>query len=292
MKTDIEKILGMSIEDIRDILFHSFYREKTRVKKTGGTRKLYVPSLQLKIIQKKINEESFTNIKLEEGMRGVKQTTHVDHVKDHVGSKYLITTDIKSFFPSVNRKEIYKSLKSLGLYDDISVSLLVDIVSHNGCLPQGAPTSTFLALLTIEDIFKDVKTFAKARNVKITVFVDDWAISGNNKRNVLDVYERLKRLLSEQRLLISEEKTKITNRRNEQKIMNINVGNQTSVPNKYIEEVMLMIRKLKDKSCKEREQEYRRIKGKIAYIKIWNQKSARKLTRFLTKTLMNLRESK
>lgn len=59
--------------------------------------------------------------------------------------------------------------------------MLSDLCCYNGCLPQGAPTSPFLANLAFKELDQDLSILAKQTKKKYSRYADDLTFSANDR---------------------------------------------------------------------------------------------------------------
>jgi retron-type reverse transcriptase len=89
----------------------------------------------------------------------------------------ILKLDIKNFFGSVKRKAIFRSFRRLGYSREVS-DLLTSVVSLNGSLPQGAPTSPALANYAAFRLDVRISAYAAKRGISYTRYADDLTLSG------------------------------------------------------------------------------------------------------------------
>ena len=157
------------------------YREIPRPGKQP--RIIEPPHRILKEIQRKLLKSMLTDLHCDSSIFAQKGKNIVDAVLPHVANPIpkplVLTMDIKNFFPTVTTTQVYKALTSRGISQS-AAQIITRLTTHNGYLPQGAPTSVALARLVIHPVIKDVKRALNSLNVKyfISVYVDDITISG------------------------------------------------------------------------------------------------------------------
>ena len=76
----------------------------------------------------------------------VKKRDPMTHAMAHVGRRFVVRLDIKDFFPSIGLGAVESVFRPFGYKPDV-VNLLSRLTLLNGKLPQGAPTSPYLANL-------------------------------------------------------------------------------------------------------------------------------------------------
>lgn len=148
----------------------------------------------LKSIQKRIYSFLIRNVELPEYCYGgVPKKDNIRNARFHQGNKYVFTTDIKSFFPSINNNQVFALYRSLSISPTIA-RYLTQLTTYKGKLPQGVPTSTLLANLVFSKVGDKINAIAKEHNIKFSIFVDDVTMSSNiDFKNIsLDVIDLIK----------------------------------------------------------------------------------------------------
>lgn len=163
-------------------------------KGTPLTRPINAPVDSLKKIQKRILENIFYKLSLPEYYYGgVKGKDAVLNSRHHQGNKFFFLTDLKDFYPSLTSIAVENSLRKEGFYPDVS-RLLTRISTKGGVIPQGCPTSSFLASLVVHHSIGDLLNKYINEGLKVSVYVDDLTIS-----SPLDFKARTPEIISELR---------------------------------------------------------------------------------------------
>ena len=141
------------------------------------TRPINAPVDSLKRIQKRILENIFYKLSLPEYyFGGIKGKDAVLNSRYHQGNKFFFLTDLKDFYPSLTSRSVENSLRKEGFYPDVS-RLLTRICTKEGVIPQGCPTSSFLASLVVHHSVGDILDNYIKEGLKVSVYVDDLTIS-------------------------------------------------------------------------------------------------------------------
>lgn len=111
-------------------------------------------------------------------MGGVPGRSIFDHAKPHVGRKMLATFDIRDFYPSTKPVMLRPVLERLG-FRDAAADAVLCLVTKDEKLPQGSPTSGFLANLALEPADRTIDWLCRKHGLNFTRYVDDMAISGD-----------------------------------------------------------------------------------------------------------------
>jgi RNA-directed DNA polymerase len=143
------------------------YKERVTISKSGKKRKIHEPVQYLKEIQKLISKKLLTGARVSENAFGFSKGSVINAIEPHLGSRIILMLDIKNAFPSVNRRMVFRLMRShrKGLSFSWYVSeMLCWLTLHLGRLPQGAPTSP-----KIFDLFcsrMDARLTKLAKNVE------------------------------------------------------------------------------------------------------------------------------
>jgi RNA-directed DNA polymerase len=183
--------LNIDINEIEAIIenIDNFYDEWMEVKtdKDGNPKlyangdekkRVYNPSLKrLKVIQSRILKNILSNMPLPDyAFGGVKGKDNVMNAAMHKGKKYIFTTDLKDFYPSISHRQVFEMFRSFDFSPEVS-RRLTQLTTYKGRLPQGAPTSSSIANLVFIKTGKKLQAFASENKITFTSFVDDLTFS-------------------------------------------------------------------------------------------------------------------
>lgn len=164
------------------------YRQFT-IPKGQGVRTIQAPRVGLKYIQKWLAIHFERSWEPHVAVHGfVKGRSHISAAEVHLGSKWVVSVDIKDFFPSTNWKYIRVALSKLGYNSHDSMEILSKLCCLDDRLPQGAPTSPVLSNIALHDIDSKISDLAISSNWKFTRYADDIVVSGigNVPSNILE----------------------------------------------------------------------------------------------------------
>jgi len=175
-------------------LYHSFTQPKGEHKGVPQFRTIDAPGKKLKKLQRKILSSVLYESSLPEYFfGGVKGKDGVLNARYHQGNKYFFLTDMKSFYPSVKDTDVSLVLIKEGFYPEVA-NLLARLCTRRGSLPQGCPTSSFLASLVVYHSCGDLFQSYMDRGLKVSVYVDDITMSGPTdfKSDVQDIISEIR----------------------------------------------------------------------------------------------------
>lgn len=197
-KSKSELLSFLNIKE--NFLYPSFskkYGEFDLPKKNGGTRPIKPPHPKLKTTQRAILDKILYSsaqlpcvygLSSEKGVR-VNAEKHLKNAKVD-----LLTLDIEKFFPSITPKQVLNVFMKLGFNKENS-RVLTKICTVDDSLPQGAPTSPYLASLVCLSLDKQIYNYCRRRNFEYTRYFDDITISGCKitKEEIAQIRNILKR---------------------------------------------------------------------------------------------------
>ena len=189
----LKKVLCITEEEYKDILsivhYHSFQIDK---KDSTEKRNITAPDKRIKEIQTRIlkllqNVERPTWL-----ISGEKGKCYIDNGKSHLNSDYFLTMDIKKFYDNCSREYVFLFFKNRLMMAGDLAGLCTDIVTYDGGIPTGCPTSQIIAYYAYENMFNEIYKVACKYGCKYTVYVDDMTFSSkepfdlNRMRNEVD----------------------------------------------------------------------------------------------------------
>jgi RNA-directed DNA polymerase len=172
---ELADCLGLSREELQAVPVS--YREFTIRKRSGGTRTLHAPNDQLKRVQRRIYRRLLRKLKSHPCATGFEPgQSIVENADPHRGAAVLLKLDIVDFFPSILETEVWQSFRLRGWSRD-ACDLLTKLCTHNGVLPQGAPTSPKLSNLVNRGLDRALDNIAESFCANYTRYADDLTFS-------------------------------------------------------------------------------------------------------------------
>lgn len=212
-------ILKCSIGEIESILedVDSYYHSWNKIKLdkdsgnpivvngTPSRREINAVSGKLKSIQRSIYKFLLSRIEFPDYVYGgVVGKSNIKNAKRHQGNKYIFTTDLRAFFPRISHHDVFKLYCKLGCTPTVA-RYLTKLTTYKYQLPQGAPTSTFLANLVFVETGDKLMAFCEEHEILFTIFVDDLTFS--SKRDFKSHVSEILAILREDGYVISNNKT-------------------------------------------------------------------------------------
>lgn len=277
-------LTNYSTEKLRYFIHNnqSLYKEIEIEKKSGNTRLISIPNNELKVIQRWILDEILSKIPLSPHAKGFRKgQSIINNAQLHTNKECVMNLDIQDFFGSVTQKQVYKIFRYVGYTKQVS-SILSLLCTKDGVLPQGAPTSPYIANLVCKKLDKRISNLFINKPINYTRYADDITVSG--EATIKDYLPILIKIITDEGFEINTNKTRIQYSYNRQIVTGLVVNQKINVPKKMIKQLRLEIYYCKKYGVAghidKRHIEYSNYKhhlfGKAYYIKMVNPKLGQK----------------
>ena len=145
-------------------------------KGNGKYRHIYAPNELLKQKQNLILKNLY-KIKPHPSNHGfIPGKSIVTNACHHIGRAYVLSVDIKNFFPSTTTDKLVKIIDRFYPNQKNNIPYLV----YKNHIPQGAPTSPYLANFALYDFDEKLSRYLEEFNASYTRYADDITISFDN----------------------------------------------------------------------------------------------------------------
>ena len=146
-------------------------------KSSRKVRLIEAPRPRLKAIQRRLLDFVFSAIPSGDYCHGFCLGRSIfTHAATHTKRPVVITMDVKDFFPSV-KSFMLEPVLAATFPDSKQISLVIELVTRSGRLPQGAPTSPHLANLVFNPIDEKIAS-GLPNGWRYSRYADDLALSG------------------------------------------------------------------------------------------------------------------
>jgi retron-type reverse transcriptase len=187
--------LGVTVEDLRDGA--PVYRELLLPKRRGGHRLVHAPDNATKALQRRILRRLLAGLKVHPAALGFRKgASIVDHARRHAGKATVLRLDVVDFFPSTKAARVERYFRAIG-WDAEAAATLARWTTHDGGLPQGAPTSPALSNLVnhlldvqLTTLARRTSLRAKDLDVAYSRYADDITFSLSREHPVRRTHKR------------------------------------------------------------------------------------------------------
>lgn len=274
--SSIEKDLGFSAKTLYGLSnslekhYHTVYLPKS----DGSKRKLSVPDLILKLVQKSIADNILIQYPISKYAKAYKPGSSIQkNARPHIGKKKILKLDIEGFFDHI----LYSRVKDTVFYEEKyseSIRILLTMLCYyNDSLPQGAPTSPAITNIIMYDFDETVGAFCNEKNIAYTRYCDDMTFSGCfDEREIISFVKGELRKLG---LFLKNRKTAVISASKRQVVTGIVVNEKMNVTKDYkktIRQEIYYIKKfgldehLKRLGISDKQQYVLSLKGRIAFV--------------------------
>jgi len=213
--------------------FRPHYREFTIPKRSGGRRRILAPEPELKALQRRILRRLLGRLKVHDAAMGFERgKSIVSNARAHRGQAVVMRFDIRDFFPSTNVKRVRRYFRRIG-WNRRATKLLLRLCTHDGGLPQGAPTSPRLSNLVNYRLDARLAGMAARLGAVYTRYADDVTISfaEDDRVRVHYVQRFMRRVIeSEGYQLHHRKKLSVRRRHHRQTVTGLVVNERVNLP--------------------------------------------------------------
>lgn len=156
------------------------YNEFSRPKPNGNEKRQFaVPPDDLKDMQKHICILLKRIITPEWVMSGKKSCSYITNAEIHLKHRFVRTMDISKFYDSAQRSSIYNMFsQTFKMASDIAW-IMTELVTYNGMLPTGSPSSQLIVYWTYFDMFQRINELSEKYDCRFSLYVDDMTFSSD-----------------------------------------------------------------------------------------------------------------
>lgn len=193
-------------------------------------RRLSVPNGFLKTVQRRILEHYLYKLDVSEFSTAYcRGSSLLDNASPHIGKEYIVKLDILHFFDNIDDDMVFMIMRQLGMSSP-ATSMITNLCVHNGRLPQGAPTSPYIANLVMKHFDEKLGKWCNERGINYTRYCDDMTFSGSKEliKNS-HLVGKVKHILYRMGFTLNEKKTVFVTSSQQQKVTGIVVNEKPQI---------------------------------------------------------------
>ena len=272
----VERDLGFSAKTLYGLSnnLEKHYHNVLIPKRDGSKRKLSVPDLILKSVQKSIAENILSQYPISSYAKAYKVGSNVQrNAQPHVGKKKILKLDIEGFFDHILYSQVKNTVFCEEKFAEPIRVLLTMLCYYKESLPQGAPTSPAITNIIMYDFDEAVGSFCNEKKIAYTRYCDDMTFSGDfDEREVIAF---VKGELCKLGLFLKNRKTAVIPASKRQTVTGVVVNEKLNITKDYkkkIRQEMHYIQKFgldeHIKRCKiaDKQQYVLSLRGRIAFV--------------------------
>ena len=184
-----------------------FYRNFQIPKKREGFRGICSPYPKLAYVQSWLKENILDGLTISDNAYAyTKGRSHIRNARAHIGARELLKLDIKNFFDNIKTSQVKRVYLNCGYSNNVA-SVLSNLCTYNGSLPQGACTSPILSNIILKELDEVLQNTSEKYSLTYTRYADDLTFSGNSISD--DVQNEIKVYIEGFGLPINEDKVRL-----------------------------------------------------------------------------------
>ena len=230
----IEQDLGFSSKTLYGLSnnLEKHYHNVLIPKSDGSKRKLSVPDLILKRVQKSIADNILTQFPVSNYAQAYKVGGSIQqNAQPHIGKKKILKLDIEGFFDHILYSQVKNIVFCKEKFAEPIRVLLTMLCYYKESLPQGAPTSPAITNIIMYDFDEKVGAFCATKNIAYTRYCDDMTFSGDfDEREVISF---VKNELYGLGLFLKNRKTVVVPASKRQTVTGIVVNEKLNITKEY-----------------------------------------------------------
>lgn len=247
-------------------------------KKNGGTRQIFHPSKETKVLQYALMDLFLNNIPISDCAKAYKKgikSPLLNNAKIHAPYKFTIHIDFKEFFPSIKPDDLVNALKNEGLiFSEKDVTLLKNILFLNfrgeEFLSIGAPASPICSNIVMKMFDLQFENTAKKLNGKYSRYADDIWFSTDEKKGCEEFYKEVSEIIRKNespKLKINNLKTHYQSRKGKRIITGLSItpSGDVVIPREKKRYIRSLLLRRKYGIVNEKEEKY--LKGYLSFIR-------------------------
>lgn len=221
-----------------------YYKTFELPKKSGGVRIINSPTGLLKTIQTNLSNALYEAVnspkreKYKYSHAFERKKSIITNAKIHRNKRYVLNIDLEDFFNSFHFGRVrgfFHKNNQFKLPLDVA-TIIAQLTTYEGALPQGAPTSPIITNLICEILDFRISKLAKKYRVDYTRYADDLTFSTNDKHfvNLQDeFYNELSSLLERSGFKINISKRRLQYKDTKQMVTGLVVNKKINVEREY-----------------------------------------------------------
>ncbi|MBB3641191.1 reverse transcriptase domain-containing protein [Variovorax atrisoli] len=164
---------------------------------------------------------------------------------------HILNLDLTDFFPSITFFRVRGALMAPPMKFSFGVAtMLAHLCTHEGTLPQGAPTSPFLANLICRSLDSQLTLLSKRHRATYTRYADDLTFSFSHRHanrlpanivnfdgGTVSIGSELRSIIESNSFGINNDKTRVSTRMRRMEITGVVVNEDPNVTRKFIDKI-------------------------------------------------------
>ena len=224
------------IQEIADTA-NERYNKFSIPKKNGGTRVIYQPQKELKVLQRALHDHFLKKVPTHQANYAYQEGASIKkNAELHSKNNYLLRLDFIDFFKSITSNDVLHYLMENKLHDewtDDDSQLLLKLVCFKGRLTMGSVTSPLLSNLVCKHLDRCISEIAISLGITYSRYADDIYLSTNTKDILFDIPKKIISILRNisypKNLILNSTKTVHSSRKKKMTVTGLIITNDRTV---------------------------------------------------------------
>lgn len=257
---DVANILELPTGQLLHILYstNKKYHSFAVKKKSGKSRIIESPNISIRILQNKVRPLIEAHYRVKKPVHGFVGNGKgiISNAEQHKKKTFVLNLDLQDFFHSVNFGRVQGIFRNKPFNMGIpAATILAQLCTHKGRLPQGASTSPVLSNLASTTLDKKLIQVAKRFHLTYTRYADDITFSSNKPFSIAIVEKTelesghysysigniLEQAIKDSGFSINHEKTRLQHKSQRQEVTGLIVNEGVNINRKFIRKTRAMI---------------------------------------------------
>ena len=229
--SDLINRLGMTPEEWSQLKPPS-YRTAMIPKRNGGQRMLEIPDPETMALQRRVLRRVLQKLRSHRAAIGFESGKSIVHAATpHIKQAVVVRVDIENFFQTTTEQRVGEWFRAIG-WNQVATEFLLMILTHNGHLPQGAPTSPRLSNLVNARLDAGLNRIAQSFGGVYTRYADDITFSFpvDQPRQIRALLQMVGRCLKQAGYQMKNSKTRILRAHARQSVLGLTVNQKVALP--------------------------------------------------------------
>ncbi|MCV2867434.1 reverse transcriptase family protein [Defluviimonas sp. WL0002] len=228
----LSAVLGVSKESASCDCQKRYNTFELKSRGTGKARAISAPCQHLKLMQRALLDRILCHVAPHDAaMAFVRGRSIASNARRHHRATHIFTTDICSFFPSITAAHLSPMFeKRFRHLSSDAIKEIIDLVTDEGRLPQGAPTSPHLANLVMFDFDERCSWFCDRLGAVYTRYADDISISAKDAETLRHIASVVAEGLRALAMQVNPEKTRHLGPLHRKTVTGLDIGGERIRP--------------------------------------------------------------
>lgn len=243
---DLSCLLRLPLYKINLLLVKSDYHTFT-IRKKGGQRRIDEPQgelQKLQVVMKNYLQSVYYFHKTDAAYGYILSTSHdnpprniISNAWQHRNSNFMLNIDLSDFFHFVTTEKLKQVFSSYPFEFPENLSRLITrLVTFNGSLPMGSPTSPVLSNFAMLRPDYQLLEWARGKKITYTRFVDDLTFSSGSEID-FNQYHHIESTITEYGYRINHEKVQSFTKDEPKIVTGLQVTDKVVLPDIHFEQL-------------------------------------------------------